>query len=313
MTIQGGYDLTMVGIEAEATFGTDAADTRVRWPGIVTSIPNPTEDYGKTVIRGLGSGRDPGMFYRTKKEVGLAIESLLNQDDTSTASIFGLALGTCTAGTVTNTDTLRSFTLETGYNTGAGSAWYELYTGCRVETLSLSMNSGEAVTLNATLFAKDLTRGAAEVNCATVDLSELTEHATKPFTMEDVTVAFGSAGSQIVTTMTIDINNTLSRLYGLSGSATIQESFATKRDVTGAFTIIKQDDTLMDKFISDPFGNHEDITITLSKNSAAEKVVITLTDCRLLQRDFSRPGDDVKELEESYDFHAASITVNGIV
>tara|TARA_Y100000593_G_scaffold94859_1_gene196699 strand:+ start:13699 stop:14637 length:939 start_codon:yes stop_codon:yes gene_type:complete len=311
LAIQGGYDLTMVGIEAEATFGTDAADTRVRWPGIVTSIPNPTEDYGKTVIRGLGSGRDPGMFYRTKKEVGLVIDSLLNQDTTGAASIFGLALGTCAGGTVTNTDALRSFTLETGWNDGS-SAWYELYTGCRVESLSLEMNSGEACTLSTTLFAKELTRGAAEVNCATTDLSELSEHATKPFTMEDVTVGFASFGSEIVTNMTIDINNVLSRVYGLSGSATIAESFATKRDVTGSFTLIKQDDSAMDKFLSDPFNNSETITVTLSKNSAAEKVVITLTDCRLLSRDFSRPGDDVKELEESYDFHAASITVDQI-
>ena len=313
MAIQGGYDLTMVGIEAEATFGTDVADTRVRWPGIVTSIPNPTEDFGKTVIRGLGSGRDPGMFYRTKKEIGLTIESLLNQENNATASILGLALGTCAAGTVTNTDLLRSFTVETGFNDGSGTAWYELYTGCRVETLSLEMQSGEACTLNATLFAQNLSRSAAEVNCATTDLSELVEHATKPFTMEDCTIAFASFGTEIVTTMTVDINNTLSRLYGLSGSATIAESFATKRDVTGSFTIVKQDDNAMDKFLSDPFNNSETITITLSKNSAAEKVVITLTDCRLLSRDFSRPGDDVKELEESYDFHAGSITVNGIV
>ena len=163
------------------------------------------------------------------------------------------------------------------------------------------------------MFAKDLTRGAAEVNCATTDLSELTEHATKPFTMEDVTITFGSAGAQIVSTFNLDINNSISRLYGLSGSSTIAESFATKRDVTGSFTAIKQSDTLMDKFLSDPFNGTETITLTLSKNSAAEKVVITLTDCRLLSRDFSRPGDDVKELEESYDFHAGSITVNGIV
>ena len=57
------------------------------------------------------------------------------------------------------------------------------------------------------------------------------------------------------------------------------------------------------------FSAHEDITITMSKNSGAETVTITLTDCRLMSRDFTRPGDDVKELEESYDFHAASIGV----
>jgi len=308
LAVQGGYDLTMVGVEAEATFGTDAATARVRWPGIVTSIPNPTEDYGQTVIRGLGSGRDPGMFYRTKKELALTIEGLLNHDDTGDESLFGLALGTNSGGTITNTNTLRSLTLETGWNDGS-SAWYELYTGCRVETLSLDFSEGEAITLRADMMCKELARSPTEVNCTTTDLSALSEHTTKPFTMEDVTVTFGSAGTQIVRSMTIDINNTLSRIYSLSGSATAAELFATKRDVTGTFVAVKQTDSLMDIFLSDPFNNSEDITVTLSKNSGAETVTITLTDCRLMTRDFSRPGDDVKELEESFDFHAASIGV----
>lgn len=309
MAVQGGYDLTMVGVEAEATFGTDAATARARWPGIVTSIPNPTEDYGKTVIRGLGSGRDPGMFYRTKKELALTIESLINDDGPGSACILGLALGTEAAGVITNTDALRSFTLETGFNDGGGTAWYELYTGCRVETLSIDFSEGEAITLRTDLMCQELTRSPTEVNCATTDLSELVEHTTKPYTMEDVTVTFGSVGSQIVRSMTLDINNVLSRIYSLSGAATAAELFATKRDVTGSFVSVKQGDGLMDKFLGDPMTAHEDITITMSKNSGAESITITLTDCRLMSRDFTRPGDDVKELEESYDFHAASIGV----
>ncbi len=314
MAIMGGYDLTMVGLEAESTFGSDPTAGLVRWPGLVQNLPNITEDYGKSVVRGLGSGRDPGLFYRTKKEVALTIESLLMSDDSGAESIFGLALGTSpdgSTGVITNSDLLRSFTIETGWHDGS-SGWYELFTGCVINLLSLQMQTGEACVLTCDSFVKDVTRSTTETTRSGDNLSALTPSTADPFTFEDVTVAFTGITDPIVTEMTIDINNNLNRIYALNGSATIANSFATKRDITGSFTIVKENNTLRDIFTANPNANagKQTITVTLSKNTGTEFLKLTLTDCRLLSRSFDRPGDDVNELTETYDFHAASIAVD---
>lgn len=313
MAIEGGYDLTMVGLEAEATFGTDATAGLVRWPGVVTSLPNITEDYAKTVVRGLGQGRDPGLFYRTKKELAISLESYLCTDDVATESLFGLALGTLpdgATGIITNENALRSCTIETGYNPTTGK-WFEIFTGCSVNSISLAAQEGEVVTLNTDFFAKDVTRSATEASRTADDLSALAHHATRPFTFEDVTVAIAGITNPLIRSITVEINNNLNRIYALNGSATIANTFATKRDVTGSFTIVKEDNVLRDLFVADPFltASSKTITVTLSKNSAAETITLTLNNCRLMSRSFDRPGDDVKELEETYDFVAETIVV----
>ena len=315
MAIYGGYDLTMVGLEAEATFGTDPAAGLVRWPGVVTSLPNITEDYAKTVVRGLGAGRDPGMFYRTKKELAISLESLLSDDDLATESIFGLALGTLPdagTGVITNENTLRSCVIEVGHHpTEVSDRWYETFTGCSINMVSLAASEGDVVTLNTDFFAKDVTRAATETARTADTLTALAEHTTKPFTFEDVTVAIAGVANPLIRSITVEINNNLNRIYALNGGATIANSFATKRDVTGSFTIVKEDNVLRDLFVADPFdtANTKTITLTLSKNSAAETLTLTLNNCRLMSRSFDRPGDDVKELEETYDFVAETIVV----
>jgi hypothetical protein len=312
MAIQGGYDLKLVGLEAEATFGTDAAAGLVKWPGIVTSLPNITEDYAKTTVRGLGAGRDPGIFYRTKKEVALSLESYICTDDAATESIFGLALGTIpdgTTGIITNSDVLRSCSIETGFDDGA-APWYELFVGCTINSVGLQCTEGEVVTLNTDFFVKDVTRAATEVSRTADNVSNLVPHTVRPFTFEDVTVAIAGE-TAIVRTITVDIANNLNRIYGLNGTATIANNFATKRDVTGSFTIVKENNNLRDVFTADPFddANSKTITVTLSKNSGTEYLRLTLTNCRLMSRSFDRPGDDVKELEETYDFVAETVEV----
>lgn len=314
MAIQGGYDLTMVGIDTETTFGTDPTAGLIRWPGLVTSMPNITEDYGKSVIRGLGNGRDPGLFYRTRKELALTIESLLMDDDNGAESIFGLALGGAPdsgTGVITNADLLRSFTLETGFNDGS-TEWYELFTGCVINMLSLQMSSGEEVRLTADAFVKDVTRSGAEVSRTADDLSDLAQHTTAPFTFEHATITIAGITSPLITDMTVDINNNLNRIYALNGSSTIAQSFATKRDITGSLTVVKESNALRDVFTADPTASagKKTITITLSKNSGSEYLKLTLTDCRFLSRNFDRPGDDSAELTESFDFQAGSISVD---
>lgn len=312
MTLQGSYDLTRVGIETEATYNTDPAAGLVRWPGLVMNIPSFTEDYGTSQLRGLGAGRDPGTFYRTKQELSLTLESLLSDDDTGDESVLGLLLGSvpdAVTGAITNQNLLRSFTLETGYDDGT-TEWYELFTGCMINMLSLEIVPQEFMKMTTDIFAANLTRSATEVSRTADNLSDLLDHTTGGFDHGDVTIAIAGLTDPLITTFTLEINNNLTRIYGIDGSLSASQIFPTKRDVTGAFTIARENDVLLDIFKADPGTSHVDITITFSKNSAAEYVQFTLTDCRLLNRNFDRQGDEVAPLYESYDFQAASISVD---
>jgi hypothetical protein len=311
MTLQGSYDLTRVGIETEATYNTDPAAGLIRWPGLVMNIPSFTEDYGTSQLRGLGAGRDPGAFYRTKQELALTLESLLSDDDAGDESIFGLLLGSvpdASTGIITNQNLLRSFTLETGYDDGT-TEWYELFTGCMINMLSLEIVPQEFMKMTTDIFAADLTRSSSEVSRTADNLSDLTDHTTGSFDHGDVTISIAGLSSPLITTFTVEFNNNLSRIYGIDGSLSASQIFPTKRDVTGAFTLARENDTLLNIYKADPGNSHVDITLTFSKNSQNEYLKIELIDCRLLTRNFDRSGDEVAPLYESYDFQANSVRV----
>ena len=312
MTLQGSYDLTMVGIETEATYGTDPLAGLIRWPGLVMNIPSFTEDYGTTQLRGLGAGRDPGTFYRTKQELSFTIESLLCDDDTGDESILGLLLGSvpdAVTGVITNQNLLRSFVTEMGYNDGS-TTWYECFKGCMINMLTLEIVPQEFLKMTTDIFAATLTRGSSENSRVADNLSDLTEHTTGAFDHGDVTIDINGLSNPIITEFTLEIANNLTRIYGIDGSLQASQVFPTKRDVTGSFTLAKENDILLDIFKADPGTSHVDITLTFSKNTGSEYAQFTLTNCRLMNRSMERNGDEVAPLYEQYDFHAQSISVD---
>ena len=311
MTLQGSYDLTRVGIETEVTYNVDPASGLIRWPGLVMNIPSFTEDFGTSQLRGLGAGRDPGAFYRTKQEIALTLESLLSDDDAGNESVFGLLLGSVpsvSTGIITNQNLLRSFTLETGYDDGT-TEWYELFTGCMINMLSLEIVPQEFLKMTADIFAADLTRSSSEVSRTADNVSDLVDHTTGSFDHGDVTITIAGLTAPLITTFTVEFNNNLTRIYGIDGSLAASQIFPTKRDVTGAFTLARENDILLDIYTADPGNSHVDITLEFSKNSKNEYLKIELIDCRLLTRNFDRAGDEVAPLYESYDYQANSVRV----
>lgn len=323
MAVRTGADLLRMGIIKEATYGTDPGTKLYSWPHTITALPNPTEDYGRTMIRSLGSGRLYGMTYDTKSEYGFTVESLVNDD--GAVSMIAAALG---AQAIAPTDTLaladlESFTIETGLTNGSDSA-FELYKGCKVNTLSLEATENEPLKMTVDFIAQTLTRGTSQTSRSSGSgagaVGDLADPTAIPKQMGDITITVkaitnGTIGSAmtglIMRSFTLEIANNLERIYSLGGTKHLGSLIEQGMDVTGAFTLLSQDSTFASRFGADGANNGVQLEIVINDigKAATENVKIVLPNCRLLSRDFSKDVTEAGPIEEAYDFHCQSTPV----
>lgn len=320
MAIRTGADLLRMGLIKETTYGADPGTKLYSWPHVITAFPNPTEDYGRTMIRSLGSGRLYNQTYDTKSEYGFTVESLVNDD--GAVSLLAAALG---AEAIAPADTLalgdlHSYTIETGISNGSDLS-YELYRGCKINTLTLTATENEPLTLTIDWIAQRLTRATSQVSRSSGSgdgaVGDLTDPAAVPKQMGDIAITVkpitnGSVGSAmtglIMKEFTLEIANNLERVYSLGGTKYLGSLIEQGMDITGSFTLISQDDDFADRFAADGANNGVQLEIVIDNigKAATENVKITLTNVRLLSRGFEKDVTDAGPIEESYDFHAQS-------
>ena len=327
MAVRTGSDLLRMGIMKETTYGTDPGTKLYSWPHVLTSFPNPTEDYGRTMIRSLGSGRLYGMTYDTKSEYAFTVESLVNDD--GAFSLFAAAMGAeaiAPADSLTLGD-LHSYTIETGLS-NSGDLSYELYRGCKVNTLTLEATENEPLKLTVDWIAQRLTRSTSQVTRSSGSgdgsVGDITDPTAIPKQMGDITITVkritngtvGSADSGILMrNFTLEIANNLERIYSLGGTKYLGSLMEQGMDITGSFTLLSQNDTFADRFAADGANNGVQLEIVINDigKAATENVKIVLPNCRLLSRDFAKDVTDAGPIEESYDFHCQSsptVTMN---
>lgn len=327
MAVRTGSDLLRMGIIKETSYGADPTTKLYSWPHIITAMPNPTEDFGRTMIRSLGSGRQYGMTYDTKAEFGFTIESLVNDD--GAVSLFAAALG---AEAIGPADTLvlgdlHSFTIETGLTNGTDSS-FEKYTGCKVNTLTLEATENEPLKLTTDFIAQTLTRATSQTTRSSGSgagaVGDLVDPTAVPKQMGDITITVkpitdGTLGSAmtglIMRSFTLEISNNLERIYSLGGTKHLGSLMEQGMDITGSFTLLSQDDTFVSRFIADGANNGVQLEIVINDigKASTENVKIVLPNCRLLSRDFSKDVTEAGPIEEAYDFHCQSsptVTMN---
>jgi len=327
MAVRTGSDLLRMGIMKETTYGTDPGTKLYSWPHIITNFPNPTEDFGRTMIRSLGSGRLYGMTYDTKSEYGFTVESLVNDD--GAVSLIAAALG---AQAIAPTDTLslgdlESFVIETGISNGSDLS-YELYKGCKVNTLTLEATENEPLTMTVDWIAQTLTRSTSQVTRSSGSgdgaVGDLTDPTAVPKQMGDITITVkpitnGTVGSAmtglIMRSFTLEIANNLERIYSLGGTKHLGSLIEQGMDITGSFTLISQNDDFAARFAADGANNGVQLEIVIDNigKAATENVKLVLPKVRLLSRDFAKDVTDAGPIEEAYDFHVQSsptVTMN---
>jgi hypothetical protein len=316
-----------MGLIKEVTYGTDPGTKLYSWPHVITSFPNPTEDYGRTMVRSLGSGRLYGMTYDTKAEFAFTVESLVNDD--GAVSLLAAALG---AGAIAPADTLvlgdlESFTIETGLSNSSDLS-YELYKGCKVNTLSLEASENEPLKITVDWIAQQMTRATSQVTRSSGSgvgaVGDLVDPSAVPKQMGDITITVkpitnGVVGSAltglVMRNFTLEIANNLERIYSLGGTKFLGSLMEQGMDITGSFALLSQNDTFANRFAADGANNGVQLEIVIADigKAAAEDVKIVLPKCRLLSRDFAKDVTDAGPIEESYDFHcqsAPTVTMN---
>lgn len=178
-------DATLVGFTKEVTDGTDPATDRLLWPGKVTNIGTPTEDYGNTTLNPVGNQtRSDFMSQKTKNEYEFEIESTFNQPFVKydTDHIWGGVLGTVTTSTglVVIVDPLSTYTVEFGWDDGTGPTYY-VFKGCKIASLTVSATPGELIQVRTRFKPRILDGNNTDpVVTSGISLSDLQNHKFIP-------------------------------------------------------------------------------------------------------------------------------------
>ena len=277
----------------------DAIDTSI---GIVQSV-NPTETNNLIKVRTLGGTRDYANIIPGKFEVSGSFEYLL-QD----GAFLRMAIGEDTATTTTvdsgpkfhtgadsylhimgsaaspQTDAFPSFTLEFTDEEDVGGAGTQnlkrLYTGCRVNTLSISGTVDEPVRVSCDWIAQGVT-------ISTAAATSVTENTDDPFVFYQgwVYATTGTIGAYDtiestsaiaeVNSFDFSVNNNLEATWYISGTTAptqtlrgLKSLIVKGRDYEGNLGLHFNNKTMYERFLgatgaTEPQGTLNDYTIVL--------------------------------------------------
>lgn len=162
--------------------------------------------------------------------------------------------------------TRRSFTVERKF-ANLTVPEYHRYTGCEVNSFSLSVSPDAIVTGTFSMIAQDSSIGTAIISGATYNAATTSE----PFDSFSGTITEGGSAIGTVTSLELTLENGLNPLF-VVGSDVTELPVIGKSRVTGTLGVYFQDKTLLDKFLNetasslvftlvDPAGNLYDFTL----------------------------------------------------
>lgn len=173
--------------------------------------------------------------------------------------------------------TSQSFTVEEFYS---GIAQSEVYTGCKVSTIGLTMPSTGISTINIAMTGKDLAQ------------SGTSQYFTSPAALSTTGVCAGVNGSVIfngtkvavITNATVNINRNLSEATVL-GSNSILESINGRAIVDGSLSLY-----FIDNVARDAFANETEVSLVfnLTTNNTSTSDFFTITMPRVKLNSFTK-------------------------
>lgn len=139
--------------------------------------------------------------------------------------------------------TRRSFTIERLFD---DITQYHRFTGCNLNTLSLSVAPNAMVTGTFGFVGKGMSTDTAIVAGATYPAAT----TTSPFDSFTGTINEGGSAIAVITSVDINVDNGMNPLFVVGSAETLEPSIG-RSNVTGSVSAFFENSTLLDKFINE--------------------------------------------------------------
>lgn len=255
MTIATGSKHTLHYV-AESTYGTTPATpafTPLCMTGVSLGLTKDALESGK-----LRADRQVEDLRHGNKQVGGEVNSELEYS-TFDEMLEAMAMGTWTADVLLAGVTRRSFTFERFFDLDTDE--YHRYTGCEVNTFTMSVQPNAMVTTTFGIIGQDMTTNTSQVAGATYSAPL----ARSPFDSFTGSINEGGSSIAIVTSIELNWENGIEPNFVLMSDTTIRPADGKSR-LTGTLTAYFESKTLYDKFINE---TSTSIDFTLTDDQAS--------------------------------------------
>jgi len=238
---------------AESTYGvTPATPTWTSLPHTGTTLALTKDAIESEKLRGDRQVED---FRHGNKSIGGDISCELEYIALDDLLEAGLG-GSWTADVLKAGVTRRSFTFERKFGDLAVPEFHR-YSGCEINTISMSVAPNQMVTVTFSVVGKDLVLATTEVASSTYspDLGET------PFDSFTGSIQEGGVSIAVVTALEMTLENGLEPLFSIGSQTTTQPAIGKSR-VTGNLTTYFDSKAVYEKFV----------------NETASSIQLTLTD-----------------------------------
>lgn len=252
MTIANGAQHSLHYV-AETTYGTTPSTPSFSpLPHTGTTLAVTKDAVESEKIRGDRQVED---FRHGNKTVGGEVSAELEYeafDDLLEAAL----CGTWTSDVLKAGTTRRSFTLQRKF-ADLATPEFHTYTGCEVNSLSLSVAPNSMVTTTFGIIGKNLSLGTSAISGSTFG----SDVGNSPFDSFTGSITEGGSSIATVTSIEMTLENGIEPLFSVGSQTTNRPSIGRSR-LTGTLTTYFESKTLYEKFL----------------NETSSSIVLTLTD-----------------------------------
>lgn len=185
--------------------------------------------------------------------------------------------------------TRRYFTMERHF---ADIGQYQRFTGCEVNSMSLSVTPDAIATVEFDILGRNMTTASTIITGATYT----NQTTSSPMDGFSGSIKEGGASIAIITELSLSLENGLNP-QNVIGSAEVAKNSIGRSNVTGSFTAFFENQTLLNKFINE---TESSIEFTLSDGTNTLTVLLP----RVKYTDGDAPAGDEGELFLTMPFQA---------
>jgi hypothetical protein len=278
--------------EGAATYGTAATASTWSWMGVVQSIA-PTSKSELLQINSMddaatASQRNVSDYMEILRTYGCTVEFLLQHCRPLTFAWGSDVYSATGVHTITETNTLPSFSLNFGYQHGAAnvSAHAVDYTGCMVNKMDISCEKGEFVKCSMEVVAQKSTDHAFRDYQAAVQgmkkYPPVGTGAKAPYAYSDAAIAINGTTYTEVQSVRLTINNNLlsEPVLATANDKRISQPIPQLREYDASMTVKMATDDLYDLWETGAYIT-TDPTVTFARTAGTDQVVFTLNEAIL--------------------------------